>query len=92
MAEAYDWAGDEIVKANQEEIGMAVNAAKAKGSKFIELTPEELELWADTMDPINQEWIKTTAAKGLPAQATFDKLFILIDHISNNLKEMVIIG
>ena len=79
LTEAYDWAGDQIVKANGEEIGLAIENAKNRGNIFVELTAEELDLWAETMETVNQEWIKSTEAKGKPAQKLFDTLMDLID-------------
>ncbi|NLO96845.1 MAG: TRAP transporter substrate-binding protein DctP [Peptococcaceae bacterium] len=78
LVEAYDWAGDQIVKANGEEIGMAIENAKKRGNIFVELTSEELALWAETMEAVNQEWIKSTEAKGKPAQKLYEALMELL--------------
>jgi TRAP-type C4-dicarboxylate transport system substrate-binding protein len=79
IVEAYDWAGDNIIVAMAAEEKAAIESATKKGSTFVNLTPEELKLLADTMAPVNKAWIKATEAKGLPAQKTFDKLMELID-------------
>ncbi len=82
MTEVYDWAGDELTKSMKEEITAAVEDGKKRGNTFIELTPDELKLSADTMGPVNQAWIKATEAKGLPAQKVYDDLFKLLDQYS----------
>ena len=79
MVEAYQWAGDEILKANQAEAESAIASAREKGSTFIELSAEELRLWEETMKSINEEWIASVGAKGLPAEKVFTELFALLD-------------
>ncbi|NLM20802.1 MAG: TRAP transporter substrate-binding protein DctP [Peptococcaceae bacterium] len=79
MVECYNWANDELIKANQEEVKAAIESAEQRGNTFIELTDDELNLWAETMEQINQAWIESTEAQGKPAQKLFDALFELID-------------
>ena len=56
--------------------------AKASGNTFIELTPEELELWQNYVDPVNEAWIEKAEAKGLPARETFEQLKSLLEKYS----------
>ena len=63
MVEAYHWAGDEILKANQAEGESAIASARERGSTFIELSAEELRLWEETMNSINEEWIASVGAR-----------------------------
>lgn len=74
ILEAYDWAGDGNLKSMTEEVARAIATSKEKGNTFIELTPAELQEWADYMKPINDQWIQETEALGLPAQKSFDEL------------------
>ncbi len=39
----------------------------AKGNKFVVLSPEENPRWAGSMNQVLDEWVKTTKAKGVPA-------------------------
>jgi hypothetical protein len=42
--------------------------------EYIELSADEYASWHTAMQPITDEWLKTTAEKNLPAQAFFDDL------------------
>jgi TRAP-type C4-dicarboxylate transport system substrate-binding protein len=55
---------------------------KAKGHTYFTLPPEETKVWADAAKPIHEEWIKSTAAAGLPAQKLYDELQRLIAEYS----------
>jgi TRAP-type transport system periplasmic protein len=50
---------------------------KNHNHEYIELVPDEYAKWHDMMQPITDEWLKTTAARGLPAQAFLDDLLQL---------------
>jgi hypothetical protein len=65
------------LEAFTHENARAISGAKEKGHTFIELSPNELQQWADTMKPINDIWIKETEARGLPAKKAFDDLLTL---------------
>jgi TRAP-type C4-dicarboxylate transport system substrate-binding protein len=77
VVEAFDWAGDGHLKDMTQEGIRGESAAKEKGHTFIQLTPDELEQWSDTMTPINDRWIEETEASGLPARKTFDEMMHL---------------
>ena len=77
VIEAYDWAGDGNLEALTHEVSRAIATSKEKGNTFIKLTPAEMQQWADTMEPINDQWIKETEALGLPAREAFDDLMAL---------------
>jgi TRAP-type C4-dicarboxylate transport system substrate-binding protein len=46
--------------------------------KVIDPTPAELALWTAKARPSHKVWIKQMRAKGLPAQAAYDKLMEII--------------
>lgn len=80
MVDAYHWAGDQIIAINKEEVTRGIESAKAKGNTFIELTPDELNMWDKYMEPINENWIEKTEAKGWPARETYKELMRLLQE------------
>ncbi len=68
------WTGEYIDK----HVIESVSWAKAKyKEEIINLDEKEYELWHRKVEPIKDEWIKKTEAKGLPAKAFFEDLMKL---------------
>jgi TRAP-type C4-dicarboxylate transport system substrate-binding protein len=79
IVDSYRQACEEIIGEQNREIAEGIENAKASGNTFIELTPEELELWQSYVDPVNEAWIEKAEAKGLPARETFEQLKSLLE-------------
>ena len=54
IIDAFQWATDKAEEVNINDKERIMAEAKEKGNTFIELTPEEMQLWAETMKPINE--------------------------------------
>ena len=37
-------------------------------------TPEELDLWIEALQPLQEEWVQEREAKGLPAREMLDEM------------------
>ncbi len=80
IIDAFQWATDKAEEVNINDKERIMAEAKEKGNTFIELTPEEMQLWAETMKPINEKWITETEAKGWPAEEAFNELISLFEE------------
>jgi TRAP-type C4-dicarboxylate transport system substrate-binding protein len=68
------WTGTYVDEHGKESIEWSEKNHK---HEYIELAAAEYEKWHKLMQPITDEWLKKTAAKGLPAQAFLDDLLQL---------------
>jgi TRAP-type C4-dicarboxylate transport system substrate-binding protein len=68
------WLFEETGKSNVSNAQTAINQAKGLGQTFLELTPEELQLWAERAQPVHEKWIEEAEAAGLPARGVFEGL------------------
>jgi len=78
ILEAYNWVHDEAVKYDQDLITKAAKEAQQAGHEVIELTPDQLQEWAQAVQPYIDKWIADTEAKGLPARRVYEGLQELI--------------
>ncbi|MCL6477581.1 MAG: TRAP transporter substrate-binding protein DctP [Peptococcaceae bacterium] len=73
LEEVYDWLSDECLKLDIGLEKQAIEQAKNAGHKIIELTPQEVQVWADKAGkPAIEKWIADTEAKGLPARKIYE--------------------
>lgn len=79
MEDLTRWAADEAVKIDVPLEREAVNALQKKGHTFINLSPQEIQLWSDAAKPMHEEWIKDTEAIGKPARAVYEETMRLIE-------------
>ena len=56
----------------------AINDAKAAGHTFIQLTPEEIEPWADLAKPLHDKWIADNEALGFPAKTMYEAMLKIV--------------
>ena len=77
LVECFDEVSAESVELLQQETEVALQKLREKGNTFIEITPEEMALWGEYVNDINEEWIEETEAKGLPARDTFEEMMRL---------------
>lgn len=67
---ASDFFGKEFDRYNQ------MNKAQVqamKGKTFIDLSPEEIKRWKETLRPVWDKWVASVEAKGLPAKAVLQE-------------------
>lgn len=83
IQDSFRMACEEIIGEQEREIAEGIENAKASGNTFVELTPEELELWEAYVNPVNEAWIEKTEAQGLPARETFELLKSLLIKYSD---------
>ncbi|OPY70457.1 MAG: C4-dicarboxylate-binding periplasmic protein precursor [Syntrophorhabdus sp. PtaU1.Bin050] len=63
-----EWHPDKATAMWLEWERMGQRECEKAGIKFIKLSPQENERWNAKVQPIINEWIKDTKAKGLPAE------------------------
>ncbi len=68
------WTGEYIDRHVKESTQWARKKYK---EEIITLSDSEYELWHKKVEPIKDEWLKNTSAKGLPAEAFFKDLMAL---------------
>ena len=76
------WLVEEMIKMDQAELQRALTECKKANHIFIDLTPEEIQIWAEAAKPIHEQWIKENEDKGLPGKAVFEEAQRLIKKIS----------
>jgi len=74
LVEVYQWANDEAVKTDVALVQKAMNEAKDAGHTFVDLTPEDIQLWEEKMLPFVEKWISATENKGFPAREVYEGL------------------
>lgn len=73
LQEIYTWLADETVKLDAELEKKAIEQAKKEGHTIIELTPEEVQLWAEKAGkPAIEKWIKDCEAKGVDGKKIYE--------------------
>jgi len=73
LAEATTWVSEEVMQLDERDQQAGIDIAKEANHTFINLTPEEIQQWADLATPVHQKWIADNAAKA-PTQAMYDEL------------------
>lgn len=73
---------EEAVKGIQEEEAHAMKVAEDLGQEFIYLTPAEVQKWEDLVQPIYEDWIAETEARGWPAREVFEATKKIIEERS----------
>jgi TRAP-type C4-dicarboxylate transport system substrate-binding protein len=79
LVEVYTWACEEAVKEDIKTQEISIQEAKDLGHTIIELTPDEIQLWADGLQPFTDKWIMDTEAEGWPAREVYKGLEQLIE-------------
>lgn len=74
LKDASAWQNTAVMEMNKGEVVKATDAAKALNQTFTYLTDKEIEPWKAATKSAHQQWVDEFAAKGLPAQAVYDKL------------------
>ena len=77
LAESTKWVSEEVMRLDERDQQAGMDMAKAANHTFTELTPEEIQLWADLAKPVHEQWIADNAGKG-PTQAIYDEAQRLI--------------
>ena len=73
--EQCDWTGTYMDSHVQESIEWS---KKEQNVEFIALSKEEKAKWDKLLEPITNDWIKTTETKGFPAKAIVDDILSLV--------------
>jgi TRAP-type C4-dicarboxylate transport system substrate-binding protein len=68
------WTGSYVDDHGKESVEWSKKNHK---HEYIELAADEYAKWHDLMQPITDEWMKKTTAKGLPAQAFLNDLLLM---------------
>ena len=63
----------------QEQILVTMQEAEDLDHTFIELTPAEIQEWADLASGLHDKWIAEAEAEGIPAQEIYDEAKRLIE-------------
>lgn len=71
-----------IADAIDTSIALVEEQMAANGGKITTLSEEEKARWAEVSRGVQEQWVKDTAAKGLPAQEAFDKMLELVQKYS----------
>lgn len=74
------WVEQEHLKLSLELEKKAQDAAKKMGHKIINLTPEEIELWAKETVSVREKWIANMEEKGKPGRAIYEESLRLINQ------------
>jgi len=82
VEDATDWWVEEALKADIEQMRLADDAARELGITFVNVTPEEMQLWFDAAQPTHEDWIAKNEAKGLPAREIYEEARRLIEEYS----------
>lgn len=69
--ELNPWAIEEMVKIDERSERDIQEAWRKKGYTITKISPEEIELWKQALQPLHEEVIKKYEAKGLPASEIF---------------------
>jgi TRAP-type C4-dicarboxylate transport system substrate-binding protein len=77
LTEATTWVAAEAMRLDDGDQQTSIDIAKEANHTFINLTPEEIQQWADLAKPVHQSWIDENADKG-PTQEMYDELQRLI--------------
>lgn len=78
--ELNPWAVEEMVKIDERaQIGIQ-RAWEKKGHAIIKITPEEIRLWNQALQPLHEELIKKYEAKGIPAGELFKQIKLMIKN------------
>lgn len=72
------WLFDETNRIHAEDVVRSMNAGRDLGQTFIELTPEEIEPWAELAKPIHKARIEKLEAAGVPGGELFEGLMKMI--------------
>jgi len=80
IIDVYDWVNEESLKYDIDLVVTAVDEAKAMGHTVIELTPQEIAVWAAAVQPYTEEYLEETEAKGWPARKVYEGLKKLIEE------------
>lgn len=73
LVDVFQWLAEEGVKFDNEMEKKSIGEAKQAGHVFVELTPQEVQLWADSAGkPVIDKWIADNEAKGLPARKIYE--------------------
>jgi TRAP-type C4-dicarboxylate transport system substrate-binding protein len=75
----YNFACDHMRILDEPLIAASKKLIKDRGDVIIHLSDKEREPWAAYMEPVVSKWAAECKAKGLPGQATYDKLMELIE-------------
>lgn len=71
--EANAWFVEEQTNIQAGQIQKVIGMCNEMKHTMTYLTPEEIKKWSDISAPLHDEWIKSTAAKGIPAQEIYDE-------------------
>lgn len=67
-----------LTKATTLEVYAGLKTIKSKGREVIELSPDEMNRWRETVKPLWNEWAQSMEAKGLPGRAVLKDTDTLI--------------
>jgi TRAP-type C4-dicarboxylate transport system substrate-binding protein len=81
LTDSCDWLASEVMKSDEGAQQAGIALAKDKGHTFVELTPQELQQWADLVNPVHQKWVADNANRG-PSQAIYDEAVRLKEQYS----------
>ena len=70
--------GLEAMEVDEGEIQRATNAGKEMKHTFINLSPQEVQAWAEHATDIHQQWVTEMESKGKPAKAIYEEAKRLI--------------
>jgi TRAP-type C4-dicarboxylate transport system substrate-binding protein len=74
LVEAFDYAGDEMARMDEESIAAGKKVAVDRGDEFVFLTGDALKPWYDWADKTNQEWFDACAAAGYDGEAAYNAI------------------
>ena len=82
IEDATEWRTEEILNFDLGEIKAAENAGKEANHTFTNVTPEEIQLWAEIAQPVHDKWIADREAEGLPGKAVYEEARRLVAEYS----------
>ena len=79
LIDVYDWVNEESLTYDIALVETAVDAAIAMGHTIIELTPQEIAVWAAAVEPFVETFLDETEALGWSAWDAYEGLKQLIE-------------